>query len=237
MNLSKDWLTQDLIDFEYKKYVLLGYLQTVRQSFSRVELYPYLGDLVFHYRNLQALKENKFFLRESFPKELSLEDLSKLELTYRQVVEDDAVMAELESIIDFALPKMKNSLDEGVVIYEHVEKQCEIAPIGVTPLYANEGYLFISQPPEKETDIFRYQVSIYEDSNEQLRSLQTTFVETQVRSLASTYENIKLNLVKRFKDLPNPATFLVVSKAKFPQTETLMPVVKRLFVKHLSKVA
>ena len=26
--LSKDWLTQGLIDFEYKKYVLMAYLQT-----------------------------------------------------------------------------------------------------------------------------------------------------------------------------------------------------------------
>lgn len=237
MNLSKDWITQGLIDFEYKKYMLLAYLQTVRKSFSKVELYPYLADLVFHFRNLQQLKHNQLIMRDAFPKELSLEDLQKLELSYKQLVEDDAIMEELSAIIEYALPQFKASLDEGASIYEHVEKQCEIAPIGVTPLYANEGYLFISQPPEKQTDIFRYQVSIYEDSNEQLRSLQTTYLETQVRSLASTYENIKLDLVKRFKDLPNPATFLVVSKAKFPQTETLMPVVKRLFVKHLSRVA
>jgi len=236
MNLSKDWITQGLIDFEYKKYVLLAYLQTVRGSFGRVELYPYLGDLVFHYRNLQALKKNKLLIRESFPKELSIEDLNKLELSYKQLVEDDRVMGELEAIIEYALPQLRNSVEEGAVLYEHVEAQCEIASIGVTPLYANEGYLFISQPPEKETDIYRYQVSIFEDSNEQLRGLQTTYMETQPRSLVSTYEAIKLSLVKRYKDFPNPATFLVVSKSKFPQAETLLPVVKRLFVKHLSKV-
>ena len=66
--LSKDWLTQGLIDFEYKKYVLMAYLQTVKNSFGKVELYPFLADLVFHYRNLQALKENKALIRESFPK-------------------------------------------------------------------------------------------------------------------------------------------------------------------------
>ena len=66
--LSKDWLTQGLIDFEYKKYVLMAYLQTVKSSFGKVELYPFMADLVFHYRNLQALKENKALIRESFPK-------------------------------------------------------------------------------------------------------------------------------------------------------------------------
>ena len=66
--LSNDWLTQGLIDFEYKKYLLLAYLQTVKSSFGKGELYPFLADLVFHYRNLQALKENKSLIREAFPR-------------------------------------------------------------------------------------------------------------------------------------------------------------------------
>ena len=76
--LSKDWLTQGLVDFEYKKYLLLAYLQTVKKSFSKVELYPFLSDLVFHYRNLVAVKENKALIRDSFPKEISLEEFKKL---------------------------------------------------------------------------------------------------------------------------------------------------------------
>ena len=139
--LSKDWLTQGLIDFEYKKYVLMAYLQRVKSSFNRVELYPFMADLVFHYRNLLTLKENKTLIRESFPKELSLEDFKKLELSYRQMIEDDGVMSELESIIDFALPQIKGSLQEGSVIYEYVESKCEISPVGVTPLVCKGGIL------------------------------------------------------------------------------------------------
>jgi hypothetical protein len=232
--LSKDWLTQGLIDFEYKKYVLLGYLRTVRDSFSRVELYPFMADLVFHYRNLMAIKENKTLIRESFPKELSLEEIKKLELRYHEMVEDDSLMTELESIIEFSIPQIRDSLKEGSVIYEYVESQFEIAPIGVTPLYANEGYLFVTQPPEKETNVYRYQVSIYEDSQEQLRSLNTQFVESLEKHRFYTYENIKLDMIRKYKDLPNPAAFLVLSKTRFPFTETFMPVAKRLFVKHIS---
>jgi hypothetical protein len=233
--LPNDWLTQGLIDFEYKKYVLLAYLQTVKNSFSRVQLYPFLGDLVFHYRNLIAVKENQQLIRESFPREISVEDFQKLELTYRKLIEDDAVMSELESIIEFAIPQIKESLNEGSVIYEYVESKCEIAPIGVTPLYANEGYLFVTQPPEKETKVYRYQVSIFNDSQEQLRSLNTQFIESIEKNIVNTYESIKLNLIRRYQDLPNPATYLILSKMKFPLTETLMPVAKRLFVKHISK--
>jgi hypothetical protein len=233
--LPNDWLTQGLIDFEYKKYVLLAYLQNVKNSFSRVQLYPFLGDLVFHYRNLIAVKENQALIRESFPKEISVEDFQKLELSYRKLVEDDAVMAELESIIEFAIPHIKQSLEEGSVIYEYVESRCEISPVGVSPLYANEGYLFVTQPPEKETIVYRYQVSIFNDSQEQLRSLNTQLIDRVQKSFVNTYENIKLDLIKKYQDLPNPATFLILSRTKFPLTETLMPVAKRLFVKHISK--
>jgi hypothetical protein len=235
--LSKDWITQGLIDFEYKKYLLMAYLQTVKSSFGKVELYPFLADLVFHYRNLQALKENKALLRDSFPKELSLEEFRKLELSYREMIEDDSVMSELESIINFALPQIKDSLQEGSIIYEYVESQCEISPVGVTPLYAKEGYLFVTQPPEKETNIYRYQMSIFEGTQEQLRSLNTEFIERVEKSPLNTYERLKLDLIRKFKDLPNPAAYLILARMKFPFAETLMPVAKRLFVKHISQPA
>jgi len=232
--LSKDWLTQGLIDLEYKKYILLAYLKSVSSSFSRSELYPFLGDLVFHYRNLIAIRENKSLIKDSFPKEISLEEFKKLELTYREIIEDDDIMSELENIIDFAIPKIKDSLQEGSVIYEYVESQFEISPIGVTPLYANEGYLFVSQPPEKETNVYKYQISIFEGSQEQLRSLNTEFIESVEKKPLHTYERIKLDILSRYKQMPNPATFLIFSKTRFPFSETLMPVAKRLFVKHIS---
>jgi len=235
--LSKDWLTQGLIDFEYKKYVLLAYLKSVRESFGRVELYPFMSDLVFHYRNLIAVRDNKALIRDSFPKELSLEDIRKLELSYREMVADDALMAELESIIEFAIPQIKDSLQEGSEIYEFVESRCEISPVGVTPLYANEGYLFVTQPPERETSVYRYQVSIFEDAQDPLRSLNTRFVENIEKHPFDSYERIKLELIRKYRDLPNPAAFLLLSKLKVPFNQTLMPVAKRLFVKHISKAA
>jgi hypothetical protein len=235
--LSKDWLTQGLIDFEYKKYLLLAYLQTARNSFKKVELYPFLADLVFHYRNLVSVRDTKTLIRESFPKEISAEDFQKMQLRFRELVEDDEVMAEIDAIIDFAVPRIQESLKEGTDIYELVEAHCEISPVGVTPLYADEGYLFVTQPPEKETTVYRYQISIYEDSQEQLRSLNTELVEVISRHTFYPYERLKLDLIKRYRDMPNPAAFLLLSRLRVPFAETLMPVAKRLFVKHISRAA
>jgi hypothetical protein len=236
-NLKDNWLTEGLIDFEYKKYQLLGYLKKVKESFTRVELYPFLSDLVFHYRNLMTLRESKLVMGESFPKELSPDSLRNLEISYHKIIEDDRIMREIESIMEYALPQFKSSLEEGSFIYEYVESRCEISPIGLTSLYANEGYLFVTQPPEKETNIYRYQITFFEQSNEPMRGIQTTFMETTEKNLVSTYENLKLTLIKKYRELPNPAAYLVLSKLKFPYLQTLMPVAKRLLVKEISKVA
>lgn len=235
--LKENWLTEGLIDFEYKKYLLLAYLKKVKDSFTRVELYPFLSDLVFHYRNLLALKENKTLIFDRFPKRLSMENLKNLEVNYRQIIEDDAVMKEIESIIEFSLPQLKSSLDEGSFIYEYVESHCTISPVGLTSLYANEGYLFIAQPPEKETDVYRYQITIFDNSNEKMRGIHARHVMTARRSFTNTYEQIKLSLIKRYADLPNPSAYLVLSKFRFPFLQTLMPIAKRLLIKHVTPAA
>jgi hypothetical protein len=239
--LKENWLTDGLIDFEYKKYILLAYLSKVRQAFGKTELYPFLSDLVFHYRNLVTFKENKSLINDSFPVELSPESIQKMELTWNKLVEDDALMKELESIISFALPEFKSSLDEGSQIYEYVESNCEISPVGLTSLYAREGYLFVAQPPQKETNVYRYQLTFFEQGlptgqpiNESMRGIHMEHVRTTERSLSNTYEQIKLQLIREFSSLPNPSVYLIHSKLRFPYVQTLMPIAKRLLIKQLS---
>lgn len=235
--LKANWLTEGLIDFEYKKYQLLAYLQKVKESFNRVELYPFLSDLVFHYRNLKSISENKGLIQEAFPREIAFDKIKDLELSYRKIVQDDSVMREIEDIISFSLPKVKDHLDEGSVIYEYVESQCEISPVGLSSLYKQEGYLFISQPPQKDTDVFRYQITIFDQSNETLRGINTQYIYSTERSLTNTFEQIKMKLIKQFSDIPNPSTYLITTKLKFPFEETLIPVAKRLLVKYLATAA
>lgn len=232
--LNNDWLTDGLIDFEYKKYVLLAYFKKVRSSFQQQELYPALGDLVFHYNNLVEFKKNHQVIRENFPRELAGIDLKKLELTYQKIVEDDELMTEIENIIAYALPMFKDSLSEGKEIYEFVESNCELTPIGLLPLYTDEGYFFISHDPARQTRVYRYQLTFLETANEKYRGIHATMIDKLKRGVGDTYENMKLGLTRKFSDLPNPATFLIHSKVKFPYTSTLEPVAKRLLVRYIS---
>lgn len=231
--LQKDWLTDGLIDFEYKKYVLLAYLKDIRLRFDEQKLYPFMADLVFHYQNLLKVKESKELIYELFPKSISRADFKKLEVSYQKIINDDEVMQEIEDILSYALPRMKGALSQGKELFEMVEHQLEISPVGITPLYANEGYIFLQVDKVPEVSIFRYQVSVFENAYENYRSINTTYVDKEVRSIANTYESIKMSLAKRFSWLPNPASYLVLSKLAFPLPETLLPVAKRLLIKQI----
>lgn len=68
--LSENWLTENLIDFEYKKYVLLGYLQKVKEHFNEQKLYPDFAELIAHYKNLISLKNNATSLESGFKKNI-----------------------------------------------------------------------------------------------------------------------------------------------------------------------
>lgn len=236
-SLKHDWLTDGMIDYEYKKYVLLAYLQDIRKHFNLTELYPFLSDLVFHYRNLQKIKANKEVIYESFPKSISKADFKKLKFTYNRMIKDDELMAEIEDIIAFAIPQIESTINEGKELYEFVEENLEIAPVGLMPIYTQEGYFLINQDAAREVNVYRYQLSVFESANETYRGITTTFISDDFRDISRPYEQIKLDLIKRFAELPNPATYLIVSKLKFPLPQTLLPVAKRLLVRTVTGVS
>ncbi len=232
--LKHDWLTEGLIDFEYKKYILLAYLKDVRKRFDLNQLYPFMSDLVFHYRNILKVKESKKLMYENFPETLSKADFKKLEIVYKKVVNDGEVMKALDDIIGYALPKIQSTLDEGKEIYEFVEENIVMEPVGVSPIYEDEGYLFINQDSSIDVAVYRYQLTFFEHAEEKFRSMATTFVKNEIKKINRTYENLKLELVKQFTDLPNPATYMVETKLKFPLEHTVLPVAKRMLVRKIS---
>ncbi len=231
--LKQDWLTEGLIDFEYKKYILLSYAQQVKGSFRERKLYPYLSDLVFHYQNLLSIRENKKLLYENFPQQISRADFERLHITYEKIVQDDSIMAELESIITYSIPHFKDMLTEGKDIYELVEEHMDITPVGLSSLYPNEGYLFVNQSEKKETQVYQYQITLFENAHEKFRGVHTYFLETVTRGIGVTFESLKVDLTRKYRKLANPATYLVQAKISCPLDETLLPIAKRMLVRYI----
>jgi hypothetical protein len=233
--LSQTWFAEGYIDFELKKYTLLAYLQQTNKYFNENKLYPQLSDLIFHYNNIVAFRENKKYLQEHFPKKLTGLQIEKLQVLYEQMIADDDLMQELEAIINYSAGEMKTTISNGTEIYEFVEENLTITPIGIVPLDIQEGYFFLSAGNSRSTHVYQYRLSFFEKHDEKFRSIKTNYLEMMYRSMANTYENLKSDLIKNRSDLPNPAVYSIETDLSFPVEETLLPIAKRSLVKFISQ--
>ena len=235
--LSETWFADGYIDFELKKYTLLAYLQEINKQFNETKLYPQLSDIIFHYNNLVAFRENKKFLQDQFPKKLTGIQMEKLQVLYQQIIEDDELMQELEDIIQYSAEQMKRTISSGTEIYEFVEDKLTIFPVGLMPIKTNEGYFFLSEGNYRETRIYQYRLSFFEKHDEKYRSIKTEFIGQYERNMVNTYELIKIELIRNRKDLPNPAVYSIETDLSFPVDETLLPIAKRTLVRYISSNA
>lgn len=233
--LPKNWITDGLIDFEYKKYQLLAYLQATVQEFKAVKLYPSLADLIDHHRTLKELQSGKTQLQSLFPKALNSIDLQNVQLHYQPTVQDGTIMEEIAQITAFALPKLKSQIEEGRAIYDFVEEQVQFEPVGIQPLYNREGYILLTWEKKSDIHAFRYRSNFIQLAGEKFRSISLWLIGVFQRSLVQTLEKLKLQLIKEIKELPNPATWRLHSSQVFPLEETLIPVGKRLLLRSVTE--
>ncbi len=231
--LSEDWFVEGLIDLEYKKYLLLAYLQQVSREFAEVKLYPSFSDLIAHYNNLHRFQTSKKKLFESFPTKLNEEELAKMRLVYQTDVSEEGEIAEIEAIISYAMPEIKTHLDDGKEIYDFIDRQLVISPIGISPLYKKEGYLLLKMENRNEIDAYEYKIIFFENINANYHGISLSHIDSFRKSIVNTYESIKLQLIRSHAKFPNPATFLVFSPSLLPKESTLLPVAKRKFLSYL----
>ncbi|MBO9732204.1 MAG: hypothetical protein J7623_26420 [Chitinophaga sp.] len=235
--LSETWFADGYIDFELKKYTLLAYLQDINCYFNESKLYPQLADIIFHYNNLVAFRDNKQFLQQQFPKRLTAVNLQKLELLYEQLIADDELMAELESIIQYSLPQLNNTIKEGAEIYEYVAGNLSIFPVGLIPLETTEGYFLLCDGRASYTRVYAYRLTIFERHDEKFRGIHTEYVQEYKKDFVHTIGHIKAMLIRERNNLPNPAVYCVETPLVLPVDETLLPVAKRSLVKYIAEQA
>lgn len=235
ITLSETWFVEGNIDFESKKYTLLAYLQRINAYFNENKLYPHLSDIIFHYNNIMAFKDNKRFLQQQFPKRLTGLQIQKLELLYEEMIADSELMQELEAITRYAAPKIKNTIDVGTEIYSHVEEKLSIYPIGIQPLKNTEGYFLLAQEGYRFTKVYYYYLSFFEKQNDKYRALKAQYVDEWERNYVNTFENIKIDLLRNRSNVPTPAVYAIEIKSDFPIEETTLPIAKRSFVRYISQ--
>ncbi|MFD2933703.1 hypothetical protein [Spirosoma flavum] len=226
--LQSDWFTQNWLDAEYQKYVVMAYLQAVQQNFVEHKLCPDLPELRSHYDAGIRFSRGKGTLNAAFPKRISRVTGPPPRIEYKSEVTDSAFMAEMDAIMEFALPRFQAMLAEGQQRWADIAKSLTLAPVGLLPLRPEEGYLLLNATNQAETQVYYFCLTLYSDQEPGGRLVQLRFVEVVRKSLVNTVENIKLDLIRRHRHMPNPATFILESQQTYPVQETLLPIARQL---------
>lgn len=233
MTLSETWFIENFIDFELQKYRLLAYLKEVNQHFTETKLYPPLADVIFHHNNLVSFRDSKKLLQEQFPRTLDGLNVEQVKLVYRRMLSDDEVMQELEHIVQYGIKQLKPAIENGAGIYEQVEQQLRLEPVGILPLYKDEGYMLLRYGNGSEIKAYQYSVSLLEHQATRYRSIHIHYVDSWKQSVSHTYTSIKRAIIRSKPELPQPAVYSIETPLQVPLQETLLPIAKRLLVRHL----
>ncbi len=234
--LSLHLFTRAVHDVERTQYQILAGLKRARDAFDRDEVYPHLGRLISLYRSLRKVVERSDAFRTSTTGTIKNVDLEEQEVTYEWPELDNAQMAVVEDLIRWALPRIQETIEDGRAVYEAVEDNIALETVGIVPSYTQEGYLMVPDASAQALNVLRYSVSIFTDEEEPYRALRTTVCKTvdQPVGVSVHPSTVKLELVEERRDLPNPATYFTRSDTPYPYEATLLPVVKRQLLRHLS---
>ena len=232
--LTLDMFTQGAGDIEAAQYRILAALKALRKDFRQNTLYPALGDLIELTSMLETIHENRERYRTSLPQTLKGVDLEKKELMFDAVPADEESIAGMFELLAWAVPFVTELTNEGVAMFEFVHQNLTLDPVGIMPLYRDEGYVFVPNHSANIVHVLKYELSLYSADTEQYRAMRTVEIETHVpSSIFETPEDLKLALVEQHKDMPNPATFLMDTELDFPFDTTILPVAKRKLMRHL----
>ncbi len=216
---------------------MLAALKNYKEQLHKYKLYPVFGELVELSNELNHILESRNNFKSLVSKKIVGIDLENQSLIYEynnEEISEDKI-SKIFDFIDWALPKIKEIIDEGTAIYDFVESNMNIKEIGIIPLYKDEGYFFIPSHEVKATFVYKFLLSNIVTSNIPFKSLKTQLLESIQSSLAAIPpETIKLDLIKKYPELPNPATYNLETDIDFPFNETVLPIAKRKLMRYLA---
>lgn len=222
-------------DFESAQYRILNGLKEMHEAFTANTIYPHLGSLVELHTTLKSVLENLDQLRAGGPRRAVGIDMIEQALVYENEPMSSRELTFVEDLIEWALPLIRDAIEEGRTIFEFVDENLRLEEVGIVPSYVQEGYFIVADRLGLRLHVLQYNLSIFMKADERYRTLRTATVKTiEQWSVTQPPTVIKLELLEEKRDMPNPATFMVDTPLDFPFEDTVLPVAKRKLLRHLS---
>ena len=231
MKLTNNWVTEGLIDAEFKQYLLLAYLQNVESDFDELKIYPHLTDLNDRLNELNLIKKTKLNLFNHFDKEVTGIDLKQQKILYKNKETESEIFKTIDEIIEFSIPKINDMLNIGKGIFDRIWSDIKIVEMGIYNENRNYGYLIL--PNLFDMNVYQYELNILSYQNND-RILMTKLIKIYQNIFNINYKKIILDIKTESKQV-NPPIFIVDSIIKYPLVESLLPISKRKLIRILSQ--
>lgn len=110
--LKLDWYIEHPIDFEYKNYILLDYLQSVDKSYQLHQLSPYLlwtEKLTLELKDFNLKKD--LFIKQTEKKQIKFLD-GKITFI-KTKIDDDKTIKLISEIVEYSFPILESKVKLG----------------------------------------------------------------------------------------------------------------------------
>lgn len=120
--LKIDWYLEDPLDFEYKNYILLDYIQSVDKSYQECKVSPYLLWTERLFNELNDFEQKRIQFLKSVEKEYISFESGKIQILKKTIREPKQIKI-ITEIIDFSKPILESKIKFG---YKLLDKYPQI---------------------------------------------------------------------------------------------------------------
>lgn len=232
--MDTDWLFQEPIDYEHKKYKLLAYFKKLDGLIDENKIYPMFTELSVHLASLQTVIKEKVLLYtnkvfNTFDDEVLLKEL---EVKVPPIL-DKTEISEIDKILKLAAPKFLEYFEivksQWSYVYDSITIKIKKNAKNVQSPF---GYMVYEDMKTNQIYVWEYLIKqIYPNSREYITNLNLIF--------SGNKKENKLNDIIETNSQFEPAekkkvpVFVVKSLNDFPLEETLIPLFKRKVISYI----
>jgi hypothetical protein len=232
--MDTDWLIQEPIDFEHKKYVLLAYFKKIDQLLDQNKIYPTFIELSLHLASIQTLMKDNVILYtdkvfKSFDDEVLVKDLKAKQV----VINNEIEKIEIDKIVKFSSSKFLEYFSIVKSYWSIVYDTISIS-LKKNKKYLKHGTGYLTYTHKKTNTIYVWEYAMTQfipEINEYYTEVKLIYEGNkkdlnlnEILDTTSTYpENIR-------KVCP---VFEVKTADDYPIDETLLPLFKRKLMSYI----
>lgn len=232
--MNEIWLNNNTFDFEYNKYQILGFVKKAKLRFSKLLLQPSMNKISAMLKAIQDYKTKNQTLENTLKTPLIDIDLKEMKFIYENI-ETTKQLDAFKDIIEYKASVLEQAQKDGHKMNDFISNQIDFSPFGIMPYHNDYGYLFLSNISTEEVDIFSFQNTFYATATDDFKYISTKHIDNVRLGIMNSYNNIKLNLLKKRKYFANPAAYVFESNMYIPVQATFLPIAKLMLAQHINK--